>query len=91
MLLRHVRNQGLDPVACEYELVAFGPIFPEQEELLSHRAHRDRIAPLEAELARLLAARGFTVVGTHGKSGIAEPELLKQVQEAFNAEFASAG
>lgn len=87
MLLRHVRSQGLDPVACEYELVAFGPIFPEQEELLSHRAHRDRIGPLEAELAKLLVARGFHVVGIHGKTGTAEPRLMQQVTKAFNAEF----
>ena len=91
MLLRHVRKQGLDPVACDYELVAFGPIFPEQEELLSHRAHRDRIALLEAELAELLKDRGFQVVGSHGTRGEAEPGLLQQVREAFNVEFARAG
>lgn len=91
MLLRHVRNENLDPVACSYELVALGPIFPEQAELQSHRVFRDRIAPLETQLAELLRSRGFRVVGKHASKGVAEPELLRQIQEAFNAEFARPG
>jgi hypothetical protein len=87
MLLRHVRSEGLDPTSCEYELVAFGPIYPEQLDLESHRVHRDRIAPLESQLAELLRQRGFRVVGTHGSKLVADSELLRRVRDAFNAEF----
>jgi hypothetical protein len=87
MLLRHVRKLGFEPLNCKYELVAFGPLFPEQSTLELHRAHRDRIAPLEAALAQLMRERGFSVVGSHGAKGTAEPALLKEVKNAFNAEF----
>ena len=87
MLLRQVRKLGIDPLICTYELVAFGPIFPEQENLELHRHYRDRIAPLEAALANMLKERGLEVVGKHGSKGIAEPGLLKQIKKAFDAEF----
>src|SRR3546814_3763391 len=67
MLLRQVQKLGWDPLTCQYELVAFGPIFPEQADLTQHRSKRDIIAPLETELALLFKSEGFTVVGSHGK------------------------
>jgi hypothetical protein len=88
MLLRQVRKLGIEPLSCKYELVAFGPLFPEQDNLEQHRHYRDRIAPLEAALAQLLRKRGFEVVGKHGTKGEPESELLKQIENAFNAEFA---
>jgi len=63
MLLRHVRKMGLDPLACNYELIALGPLFPEQPTLDLHREIRDRIASIEAELASYLRAKGLEVVG----------------------------
>lgn len=87
MVLRQVRKLGLDPITCTYELVAFGPLFPEQETLELHRQYRDLIAPLESALAELLKGRGFEVVGKHGKKGVPEPTLLQAVEKAFNAEF----
>jgi hypothetical protein len=89
MLLRHVRKLGFEPLNCNFELVAFGPLFSEQSTLELHRSHRDRIAPLEGALAKLLVSRGFRVVGAHGTKGTPEPALLHAVQEAFNAEFSA--
>lgn len=91
MLLRHVRNEGLDPIDCDYELVTFGPIFPEQLDLTSHRVHRDRIAPLEGRLAELLRARGFRVVVKHGSNATTDSDLLRQIKEAFDTEFDDIG
>lgn len=92
MLLRQIRKAGLDPLKCKYELVAFGPLFPEQTTLEQHRMYRDRIAPLETALALHMKKRGFCVLGKHGSKGMPEPELLREVERAFNAEFApSAG
>lgn len=87
MVLRQVRKLGIEPLLCKYELVAFGPLFPEQDDLERHRHYRDRIAPLEAALAQLLRERGFEVVGKHGTKGTPEPELLRRIEIAFNAEF----
>lgn len=41
MLLRQIRKAGLDPLKCNYELVAFGPLFLEQATLEAHREYRD--------------------------------------------------
>jgi len=84
MLLRQVRKLGWEPTACAYELVAFGPIFPEQADLVQHRSLRDVVAALETELAELFRAKSFNVPGAHGKRRSADPALLEQVQKAFH-------
>lgn len=86
-LLRHVRGKNFDPLICQYELLAFGPLFPEQATLVLHRSFRDQIAPLEASLAKLLRERGFDVVGVHGRTGTADPALEAEVGRVFQAEF----
>jgi hypothetical protein len=86
-LLRHVRAQGLDPLRCSFQLLAFGPLFPEQATMELHTRFRDRIAPLESLLAALLRSRGFIVVGVHGKAGAPEQQLAAEVERVFRAEF----
>jgi hypothetical protein len=87
-LLRHVRLQKFDPLQCKFELLAFGPLFPEQETMELHRRFRDQISPLEAALAELLRSRKLNVVGIHGSSHSADPELLAEVERVFSLEFA---
>lgn len=87
MLLRQVRRIGWDPLKCQYELVAFGPIFPEQSDVELHRSKRDIIAPLETELALLFRNEGFNVIGSHGKIRAADQRLLEQVRQAFHKVF----
>jgi hypothetical protein len=83
MLLRHIRTLKLDPLTCSYELIALGPIFPEQPTLALHRKYRDQIAPLEGALADMLRASGRVVVGTHGSTHKADPRLIAEVSTAF--------
>lgn len=90
-LLKHVRAQKLDPLKCEFELVAFGPLFPEQATMELHRKYRDQIALLETSLAQLLRSRGLHVVGVHGASGSPDPALQAEVERAFVAEFNEPG
>jgi hypothetical protein len=68
-------------------LVAFGPIFPEQDDLDKHRSKRDIVAPLETKLAALFRAQGFNVIGSHGKPRDADESLLIQVERAFHGVF----
>lgn len=86
-LLRHVRAQDLDPIKCEFELLAFGPLFPEQASMELHREFRDQIAPLETSLAQLLRSRGLMVVGKHGTAGLPNPVLQAEIERIFKAEF----
>jgi hypothetical protein len=87
MLLRQIRKAGLDPLKCEYKLMAFGPLFPEQATLEAHRKYRDLIAPLETALAEFMRRRGLRVLGQHGSKGTPEPNLLREIERAFGAEF----
>lgn len=78
-LLRNIRSAGLDPIASEYELLAIGPLFPEQPTLEAHRMHRDIVAPLESALASHLRSAGHTVIGKHPKSRPYDAALFQQV------------
>lgn len=86
-LLRHVHAQGLDPLKCEFELLAFGPLFPEQSTMELHRKFRDQIAPLETSLAQMLRSLGLCVVGKHGAAGSPDPVLQAEVERVFRVEF----
>ena len=86
-LLRQVKSLGWDPLECKYELVAFGPIFPEQADLDSHRVKRDIIAPLETKLSQLFKEAGFKVIGSHGKQRTVDPSISSQVERAFHRVF----
>ena len=84
MLLRHIREMGLDPLACKFDLIALGPLFPEQSTLEFHRKFRDRIAPLEAALSTHLRSKDLTVVGKHSSNTSADPRLLAKVKSLFD-------
>jgi hypothetical protein len=84
MLLRHVKNLGLDPLACTFELHAFGPMFPEQPTLELHRQYRDRVASLETALADYLRSTGREVVGSHGTKGKVDHILYAEIERAFS-------
>lgn len=86
-LLRHVRAQGLDPLKCEFELLAFGPLFPEQTTMELHRKFRNQIAPLETSLAQMLRSRDLNVVGKHGAPGTPDPTLQAEIERVFKAGF----
>jgi hypothetical protein len=67
------------------EMIAVGPIFPEEKEFTAHRPVRDRVAALETALAAALRERGYTVLGTHPGSfqpdGAKSAEVLRLVEE----------
>jgi hypothetical protein len=85
MLLRHVWRLKLDPLACKFELFAFGPIFGEQATLELHRQYRDRAARLESAFAAYLRSTGKEVVGSHSSMGEPEPELFVKVKRALGS------
>ncbi|UTV80892.1 hypothetical protein MQE22_12910 [Acidithiobacillus sp. YTS05] len=78
-LLRNIRAAGLDPTAGAYELLAIGPLFPEQTTMEAHRMYRDIVAALESALASHLRKSGHTVIGKHPKSRPYDKVLFQQV------------
>ncbi len=67
-LHRHLAPVGLDPADCNFNMIAFGPVFPEQSNMADHKVCRDKMAAMERALADHLTARGHTVLGTHPRS-----------------------
>ncbi len=78
-LLRNLRREGIDPAGCQMEMIAVGPLFPEEASFDSHRTVRDRMAALELGLADALSARGYRVLGTHAASAAPDVSMLTEV------------
>ncbi len=74
-LTRNLRRAGIEPRASKMEMIAVGPIFPEEREFTVHRIVRDRVAALEKALATALREHGYTVLGKHSCS--LEPDSAK--------------
>lgn len=51
---RQLYHKGIDPLSCTFEMVAIGPIFPEQDTMEQHKPIRDQVAALERALADFL-------------------------------------
>ena len=61
MLYRHLIGKGIQPASCTgFEMVAYGPMFPEAETMAQHREPRDKVAALEKKLADTLQDAGYT-------------------------------
>jgi len=84
MLLRHVKQRGLDPISCSFEMLAIGPLYKEQPNLAEHRKIRDIVAPLESAVAHYLRQKGFVVVSSHPTVGEVDKELLLKIQSTID-------
>jgi hypothetical protein len=78
-LARNLREAGIDPAACSIEMIAVGPIFPEEKDFPTHRVVRDKVGALEKGLAQHLREHGYTVLGTHASSVPPDPSTLADV------------
>lgn len=90
-LLRRLKSEGLSPDACEYRMVAVGPLYPEQADFEAHKPYRNIVATLEHELAKTLLSRGLKVLGKHHPSAALDEALFQHVlKEIDSALFNSA-
>lgn len=84
MLLRHMRHRGMDPVAAKFQMVAVGPIYPEQPTMEDHRLHRNIVAAMEAALGRhMLDDRHYDVVGNTNSKHPLDSKLFAHVLRQF--------
>jgi len=86
---RQLRNAGVNHEECTFEMVAIGPISPEQTSFAGHVPVRNQVAALERATADELRELGYRVLGAHPKVGAADPELLLQVQGIIRNRFAA--
>jgi len=62
-LLYHLRNHGINPEECVFELSCFGPNLVGDG--VSEKEEHEIIEEAEAQLAERLVAAGYPVVGNH--------------------------
>ncbi len=86
-LLKHIKNEGFNPIDCEFDLTSIGPLFPEQDTFEKHKPYRDETAALEAGLAEYLKGKDYKVVGTHPKPKPKNEELFEQVISKLKEQF----
>jgi hypothetical protein len=86
---RNLRAAGIKPSACTMEMIAIGPMFPEERTFTAHKGVRDVMAGLEGAVAAALRQRGFTVLGKHSVSHAPDPSELNEVLELIEKKLAN--
>jgi hypothetical protein len=84
---KQLKKSGIDPHHCTFEMVAFGPLFPEQISFEAHRPVRNKVAALEGTLARELRKRGYSVLGTHPPESSYDPRMWSEISENLETYF----
>lgn len=84
---KQLRRAGVKCEECTFEMVAVGPIFPEQATFKEHVPVRNQMAALERALADKLCERGYVVLGTHPRAGSPDQSLLQQIQTLLDSKF----
>ena len=82
---RQLTKEGLVPESCRFEMLALGPLFPEQVNMDAHKVYRDRAATLERALADHLRDLGHKVIGTHPRERPLDGELVRRFSEVCQA------
>lgn len=91
-LRAHLERVGVEPETCaEFDLIAHGPIFPEQDDMEAHRAPRDIVAALEKQLACALDAAGYDVLNTVKCRHSVDEKAWSAVRAAFIEHFPKIG
>lgn len=84
-ILRQLKSeQNIDPAECYYEMLAIGPIYPEQKKWNAHTEFRDTFAAMERELAQYCRSIGYRVVGNHASKKRIDMQLFERVIPLVN-------
>jgi hypothetical protein len=78
-LARQLKRAGLPPERCTFEMIAAGPLFPEQVDMDRHKVFRDQAGALERALADHLRASGHNVIGSHPPKAPFDKELCAEL------------
>lgn len=88
-LRRHLVGHGVEPEACAFRLVAFGPVKEESTATIrdEHDERRDRVAAMESALAKLLSASGCRVINIVKSRKPLDAAAFAEVRAAFASAF----
>ena len=87
-LARHLKAKNIEPSECRsLELVAYGPVLEEADDMEQHRPLRAKVAAIEKALCDALSDAGYNVLNTVQCRAIWMPNW-GQVRCAFSERFA---
>lgn len=88
MVRQHLEKCGTNPEDCaSFELIAYGPLFPQAPNMDEHKGPRDKVAALERVLAETLRGATYTVMNEVHSLKQLDDGLWEQVREAFACHF----
>ena len=86
-MARQLKYEGINPRDCSFEMLAIGPIFPEQNTFENHKPYRDKVAALEKAASIYLKNRGYAVIGDHRASHEPDANIFAKVTGLLDNEF----
>jgi hypothetical protein len=84
---KQLKNAGIKYEECSFEMVAIGPIWPEQADFEAHKPIRDQMAALERTIADELRQREYAVLGMHPRAGTPNQTVLQQLRALLDPKF----
>jgi hypothetical protein len=86
---RHLTKKELEPEACLYRFVAYGPVLAEAatKDQGSHYPLRDKVAAMERELAVLLERAGYLVLNEVRSKKLLDENAFRPVVAAISEYF----
>jgi hypothetical protein len=86
-LHKQLRKCGVACDECSFQMIALGPVFPEQATFDAHVPYRNRMATLERAVAEELRYRGYVVLGEHPRIGVPDVSVFQEIQAILAARF----
>ena len=87
MLRRHIEKQKVALECCDtFQMIAYGPLFPEVRDWGQHVKYRDKVAAIEKKLADTLALH-YKVMNEVNCRRPLDEALWQEVRQAFTVHF----
>lgn len=84
---KQLTRAGIKYEECTFEMVAIGPLWPEQDDFEAHKPIRDQMAALERAVSDEFRRRGYVVLGTHPRAGAPDQVVLQQIRTLLDPKF----
>lgn len=83
-LAKRLNEAGVNPKDSEFQMLAMGPFFEEQDNFEQHKPKRDFMATLEVEAAEHLKSLGYTVLGKHHRGCLVPAETIVAIKSKIS-------
>lgn len=86
-IAKQLKKIYIEPCKCSFDMIAIGPLFPEEDNFEAHKSIRDKMARLECELAGYLKNHNYNVLGNHNSKKKLDEKLFSQITSIVKLHF----